>query len=105
MPDEQNIYVISTIVTTGTKPGVESMVYATVNAMHTELADKLSPPTPSVKRWRVVVSTASLREGPGVDKARRGYAYNQDVLTQVSLLPDWLETDKGWILLKQVEAI
>lgn len=65
-----------------------------------------APPTPTVKRWRVNVSSASLRAGPATTANRLSLAQQGDVLTQIGEQPpDWLQTEKGWILAKQVEAV
>jgi uncharacterized protein YgiM (DUF1202 family) len=119
MPPVQNIYIISTIVTTGAKPEDEASVYARVNALHTALAEELSgtstqvasaPVTvpasvsPEVKRWRVTVASANLRLGPGVTFGIITQVKQGEVLTQFGARSGWVSADRGWINSTLLEA-
>jgi hypothetical protein len=97
----------------GSFPGIDAITEKTSAAVKDvfsgaglELWGVDKPPVVTVKKWRVLYS-ASLRASPSLAAARLSYAEPGEVLTQVGEAqpPDWINTERGWILSKQVAAV
>ena len=95
----------------GAFPAPELMGTAVAKAVNDALLSVASggwsvmytPPASPVKRWRVVFGPAALRGAPATSAPRLGTAQTGDVLTEIETRPDWVHTDRGWLLAKQVE--
>lgn len=102
-----------TVITTVATSGSGAEVYERVWAFHKALALEFSghniepatPPAVTPVKVKVIVSAASLRALADSASARLGYAYQGQVLTQMETKPEWVKTDQGWILSKQVETL
>ncbi len=97
--------VLSTVVTRLEGESLDP-VFDDVAAFHKALADKYhtAPPAPA-PRWRVRVSAANIRAGPGVTHADIGDLRWGDVLDEISTRDGWVQTAHGWVSMTVLERV
>lgn len=110
MPDPLNFTVITSVATSGSTDDQQAL-YDEVWAFHQGLAVKYGAVRPGgeapipKRAVRVIVSSASLRGGPGNQFNRLGFAKQGDVLEIVGDGEGWIQSPLGWINKIQVEIV